>query len=163
VSTPHADAEVADVGPYPARAPAPRPASRTSVAAALRREARLLVRYLTAGLASFGVDVAVFAALVAGTGMDPLVAHLLSRPLGGLTCFFLHRTWTFASTGPVAGPFARFVGVFGASFLLTAALLALFHRGFGMPAVPGKVLAEAIAVLFNFLALRHFTFRPSEP
>lgn len=129
----------------------------------LRVEARLFARYLAVGLASFGVDVSAFAALVSGAGMDPLVAHLVSRPLGGLTCFVLHRAFTFGATGPVARQLTRFACVFGASLALTEGLLALFTRGIGMPAVAGKVLAEGIAVLFNFLALRHFTFRSREP
>lgn len=143
-------------GREPLRAPV------MSVRSTLRLEAPRFARYLAVGLVSFGVDVSVFASLVSGTGMDPLLAHLVSRPLGGLACFFLHRAWTFAATGPVAGQLARFACVFGASLALTEGLLALAVRGLGMPAVGGKVLAEGTAVLFNFLALRFFTFRPSE-
>ena len=119
-------------------------------------------RYLIAGLGAFSVDFSVFAALTGGAGVDPLIAHLVSRPLGGIACFVLNRWWTFASTasgGRVASDFGRFVCVFGASLALTEGLLALFIEAIGLPALVGKALAEGLVVGFNFLALRHFAFR----
>jgi putative flippase GtrA len=118
----------------------------------------LFGRYLVAGLGSFAADFSVFTLLTHGASLDPLISHLLSRPLGGLTCFYLNRTWTFRSSGPIAAQLVRFWAVFGASLALTEGLLALFCKGIGIPAVAAKALAEAIAVAFNFLALWHWTF-----
>ena len=117
------------------------------------------VRYLVAGLGSFVTDFSVFTLLAVPAGVDPLIAHLVSRPLGGLTCFYLNRTWTFRSSGPVPIQMARFWCVFGVSLALTEGLLALFCKGIGLPPVPGKALAEGIALTLNFLALKHWTFR----
>ncbi len=116
-------------------------------------------RYLVAGLGAFAVDFSVFAALTGGARIDPLIAHLASRPLGGIACLVLNRWWTFGSTGRVASDFARFACVFGASLALTEGLLALFLAAVGLPALVGKALAEGLVVGFNFLALRHFAFR----
>jgi putative flippase GtrA len=120
----------------------------------------LLARYLAAGVGSFVTDFSVFAALTARAGLTPLAAHGVSRPLGGVACFLLNRRFTFRSKGAIAGEFARFACVFGASLALTAGLLALFCGPFGLPPLAGKGLAETLAVAFNFLALRHWTFRP---
>ena len=117
-------------------------------------------RYGLAGLGSLAVDFLVFVLLTGVAGTNPLVAHLVSRPLGGLTCFHLNRRWTFASSGPFLGDLGRFACVFGASLGLTEALLALFWAGVGLPAVVAKGLAEGIAVVFNFLALSRWAFRP---
>ncbi len=116
------------------------------------------LRYLMVGVASFATDFSVYGALTGAARVDPLIAHLVSRPLGALTCFFLNRAWTFRAAGRVVPQLAKFWVVFGASLALTEGLLALFHRGAGLPPIPAKGLAEGIAVVFNFLALKHFAF-----
>jgi len=118
------------------------------------------LRYLVVGAASAAVDFSVFK-LLDWLRVDPLLANPVSRPLGGLTCFLLNRSFTFRAAGrsPAAIQFTRFWCVFGASFLLTEGLLALLCKVLGMPGFPAKMLAEAIALLFNFLALKHWTFR----
>lgn len=122
----------------------------------------VFARYLLAGVGSFVADFAAFLALTAGAHVDPLLAHLVSRPLGGVTSYCLNRRWTFGSTRRVAPEFARFACVFGASLALTEALLALFCRGLGLRPGLGKVLAELTALSVNFLALRHWAFRAAE-
>jgi putative flippase GtrA len=123
-------------------------------------------RYLLASLASVGVDFSIFSLLTAGYlsgghGLDPLVAHAISRPLGGLTCFYVNRSWTFRARGrrPMPVQLARFWCVFGVSLVLTGGLIEVFCKGLGLPPVPGKALAEAMVWVFNFLALKHWTFR----
>ena len=123
------------------------------------RDAGAFLRYGAAGIGSFVVDLAVFVALVEGGGTDPLWAHAVSRPLGGVACWWLNRRFTFRSTGRVPGELLRFAVVFGVSFALTEGLLALFCRGLALAPLVGKLLAEGIAFLFNFFALRRFTYR----
>jgi putative flippase GtrA len=118
-----------------------------------------LGRYLISGVCSAGVDFLLFSVLVVWR-IDPLIAHLVSRPTGGVTCFFLNRYWTFrAREGAFSGQFVRFWCVFAMSLLLTEGLLALFLRGLGLPPLAGKALAEAIAIGFNFTTLKLWTFR----
>ena len=120
------------------------------------------VRYLVAGLGSFAVDFSAFAGLTGVAGVDPLVAHLVSRPLGGIACYALNRRWTFASTAAVAPEFTRFAMVFFASLAITEGLLALFLTVIGLPPLVGKALAEGTVVTFNFFALRHFAYRTAK-
>ena len=119
-------------------------------------------RYLASGVGAFVVDFSVFAALTHGAGVAPLAAHVVSRPVGGLACWALNRRFTFGSTAPVAPELARFVVVFLASLALTAGLLTLAVDGVGLPALVGKALAEGLAVVFNFVALRRFAYRVPE-
>lgn len=137
----------------------PMPVARTRELPRFLEAIPAFPRYLLVGLASFATDFSIYASLTGAFGVDPLIAHLVSRPLGGLTCFFLNRAWTFRAGGYVVPQLARFWVVFGASLLLTEGLLALFYRGVGLPAIPAKALAEGIAVVFNFLALKHWTFQ----
>ena len=138
--------------------PTPNPAFPAQAPDA-RRGLPLLARYLVAGIGSFVTDFSVFAFLTGRFGMEPLGAHAVSRPLGGLTCFLLNRRFTFRSTGSLPGEFARFWCVFGVSLALTSGLIALLCGPVGLAALPGKALAESIAVAFNFLALSQWTFR----
>ncbi len=121
----------------------------------------LLAAYLFAGLGSVATDFSVFTLLTGTAGLGPVGAHVVSRPLGGVTCFLLNRRFTFRSAGPLAPEFVRFWCVFGVSLTLTSGLIALFCGPFDLAPLPGKALAEAIAVVFNFLALKHWTFRRS--
>lgn len=138
--------------------PAPNPAFPAHAPDA-RRGLPLLLCYLVAGIGSFVTDFSVFALLTDRFGMEPLGAHAISRPLGGLACFFLNRRFTFRSTGPLPREFARFWCVFGGSLALTSSLIALLCGPVRLAALPGKALAESIAVAFNFLALSRWTFR----
>ena len=121
----------------------------------------LLAVYLLAGLGSLVTDFSVFTLLTETTDMSPVGAHVISRPLGAVTCFLLNRRFTFRSAGPLAPEFVRFWCVFGVSLALTSGLIALLCGPFDLEPVPGKALAEAIVVVFNFLALKHWTFRRS--
>ncbi len=118
-------------------------------------------RYVLVGLGSLATDLSLFALLTHGAELDPLVANLISRPMGGLVCYLLNRRFTFRSTGAVPGELARFTAVFLVSLGLTEALLALFCHVLTFGPVVGKDLAEACAFFFNFFALKHFTFRRS--
>ena len=124
---------------------------------------RLFARYLLAGVGSFLADFAVFTLLTSGlTGtarFDAVQAHLVSRPIGGVACFLLNRRFTFRSDGAAAEEFVRFAAVFFASYLVTLGLIALFCDLLGWTARPGKLLAETLVLLFNFVALKRFTFR----
>jgi len=119
--------------------------------------------YLAAGLVSFVTDFSVYTALTYLLGLDPLVAHPISRPLGGITCFLMNKYWTFRAGGSAAFQFLRFWCVFGVSLFLTEGLIALFCKVLDLPPWLGKLLAEGIAIVFNYLALKHWTFRIRRP
>jgi putative flippase GtrA len=117
------------------------------------------VRYSAVGLGSLATDLTAFAVLVHAFGAGPLVAHSISRPLGGFACWWLNRRFTFGSRAAVPGELLRFALVFAVSFALSAGLLALFCQQLAFAPLLGKTLAEGLAFLFNFFALRHFTYR----
>ncbi len=119
------------------------------------------LRYLLVGLASFAADYSVFLLLLDVFRLDEIPSHWISRPIGGVVCFLTNRRWTFhaGDRGSVRAQFVRFWCVWGMSFALTTGLLALFSKVVGLPPEAAKLLAEGLAIIFNFLCLRFWTFR----
>jgi putative flippase GtrA len=119
------------------------------------------VRYLLAGLATLGADLAVYRLLIDGLAFAPLAANGVSRPVGGVVCFFLNKHWTFENRGrgSSVGQFVRFWCVFAMSFLLSEALLWGFYDLLHLESTLAKLAAEAIVVVFNYVCLRLWTFR----
>ncbi len=119
------------------------------------------LRYLLAGLASFATDYSVFLVLIDILRLDEIPSHWISRPIGGVVCFLINRRWTFHAIdrGLLRVQIARFWLVWGMSYALTTGLLALFSKVVGLPAEAAKPLAEGLAVIFNFLCLKFWTFR----
>jgi putative flippase GtrA len=132
------------------RAPAPRRALPVE-----------LVSYGAAGVVAALVDLSVFSGLTVTRVLDPLVANLISRTLGGCTCFFLNKVITFRQglRHRLAAQMTRFWGVFGLSLALSELLLAFLIRGAGLPDVPAKLLTEACLFFLNFALLRSWAFR----
>jgi putative flippase GtrA len=132
---------------------------------------RSILYYLAAGLISLLVDLAVFKLLVSDAelldrtltlpGLHPLAANAVSRPIGGLVCFFLNKHWTFKSRGRKASgmQFLSFWAVWAVSWTLSEILIWLFHEILHWSGFSSKLLAECIVVAFNYLCLRFWTFR----
>jgi len=118
---------------------------------------RSLTMYLLVGLMSFVTDFGIYYLLIRGCKLDPLIANSISRPAGALVCFFVNKYWTFENRGQksTSTQFIRFWCVFGISLCLSQGLIWLFHD---IP-IHAKFFAEAIIVLFNYLCLKHWTFK----
>ena len=133
------------------------------IPAHIQRSVRILSdfrRYVIVGIGAVLTDFTVFILLTHGGMLHPLMANAVSRPLGGLVSFTANRHWTFRGRGKAAlhVQFVRFWIVWGLSFMLTEALIWLFHDGLHWPAVISKLGAEGMAGLFNFLMQRYWTF-----
>ncbi len=123
---------------------------------------RSVALYLLVGVLSFATDFTVYSLLVGyGGGIHPLVANCISRPLGGLVCFYANKYWTFENRGRhrASTQFVRFWCVFLMSLGLSEALIWLTHDVLEAGARASKLIAESICVVFNYLCLRLWTFR----
>lgn len=119
------------------------------------------LRYAIVGLGAALTDYTVYALLHYVALLHPVLANGISRPLGGVFGFAGNRRWTFRGRGRAALPvqFVRFWVVWGLSFTLTEALIWIFHDALHQEAVLSKLGAEGVAVVFNFLMQKHWTFR----
>lgn len=125
---------------------------------------RSVTLYLLVGLLSFATDFSIYALLIdprVGVSLHPLVANCISRPLGGLVCFYANKYWTFGNRGekPTSTQFVRFWCVFFMSLGLSEGVIWLLHDVLGAEGRVAKLCAEGICVTFNYLCLRLWTFR----
>ena len=127
------------------------------------------LRYCTLGLLPPAVDFSIYFGLygwLLASGMGDtkagLIAHsMVSRPIGGLVCFFVHRRYTFRVQGKedFSAHVVRFWVLFAMSWALTTLLIFLFGRVLNLSAGIGKVLAETLAFLFNFCVFKLWVLR----
>jgi len=120
-----------------------------------------LASYGASGVVAAVVDISAFTMLTVLGALDPLVANLISRTVGGCTCFFLNKVITFRQglRRRFAAQMTRFWAVFALSLALSELLLALTIRGMGMPDVAAKLSTEACLFFMNFALLRSWAFR----
>lgn len=137
--------------------------SRSRVGHGLRRPANWLqlVRFGLVGLSGYVVNLAVFAALVHGAGIDYRIAATVAFLVAVANNFLWNRTWTFRARAGHAGfQAARFLIVSVAAFGLNLAVLHLLVESAGLAEVPAQALAIAAATPLNFLGNKLWSFRP---
>ena len=136
---------------------------RARVGHGLRRPANWLqlVRFGLVGLSGYVVNLAVFAALVHGPGIDYRIAATAAFLVAVANNFLWNRTWTFRARAGHAGfQAARFLLVSVAAFGLNLAVLHLLVESGGLAEVPAQALAIAAATPLNFLGNKLWSFRP---
>ncbi|HEV2973816.1 MAG TPA: GtrA family protein [Solirubrobacteraceae bacterium] len=119
-----------------------------------------LVRFGLVGGAGFVVNVAVYALLVHGAGVEYRVASVAAWLVAVLNNFVLNRHWTFdAREGRAHHQAARFLIVSLAAEIVSLLLLTLFVESAHLAKVPAQALAVAASMPFNFLGNKLWTFR----
>ena len=138
-------------------------------AIALRRRVRLglrkpaawlqLVRFALVGASGYVVNLAVFAALVQGGGVDYRLGATGAFLVAVANNFVWNRRWTFdARAGHRGGQATRFLAVSVVAFLAGLALLETFVAGAGLPEVPAQALAIVLATPLSFLGNKLWSF-----
>ena len=137
------------------------PQLRTRVGAGIRRPAAWLelVRFALVGASGYVVNLAVFAALVHGAGVDYRLAATAAFLVAVANNFGWNRGWTFHARGGHAGPqAARFLTVSVGAFLVNLAVLELLVAGAGLAEVPAQALAIVAATPLSFLGNKLWSF-----
>jgi dolichol-phosphate mannosyltransferase len=138
------------------------PRTRTRVRAGLRKPANWfeLVRFATVGASGYVVNLAVFAALVHGAGVDYRVAATGAFLVALTNNFAWNRIWTFRARDGHAGfQAARFFVVSAAAFAFNLVVLYALVEGLSAPEVPAQAVAIAAATPLNFLGNKLWSFR----
>jgi putative flippase GtrA len=117
-------------------------------------------RYCLSGAGAALVDFCAYALLVGAASFSGPSANLVSRPVGGAASFLLHKYCTFENRGSchVAVQFARFLCVWGGTFLISQFGVWLFVGPLRLPPLPAKILAEILAGTAGFLSMRFWIF-----
>jgi putative flippase GtrA len=119
---------------------------------------RQLGRFAVVGASGYVVNLAVFWLAVNGLALDHRVAATLAFLVAVTNNFLWNRTWTFRiGHGRMHAQALRFLTVSVGGFLINLAVLELLITA-GLPALPAQAIAVAVAMPFNFVANRLWTF-----
>jgi putative flippase GtrA len=129
--------------------------------AAARRPASWwqLLKFGIVGGSGYLVNLAVFALLADNLGVHHLVAAVGAFCVAIANNFFWNRHWTFARGDGHAGfQAARFFAVSVAALLINLAVLEALVGGTSLGDLTAQAIAVALAMPFNFLGNKLWTF-----
>jgi putative flippase GtrA len=120
-----------------------------------------LVRFAVVGGAGFVINVAVYALLVHGIGVQYLAANVLAWLVAVTNNFVLNRHWTFDARhhGRAHKQAMRFLTVSLVAEAFSLLMLTLFVEGAGLEKVLAQALAVGCATPLNFLGNKLWSFR----
>lgn len=118
-----------------------------------------LLKFGLVGGSGYLVNLAVFAGLSAGLGLHYAIAAIAAFCVAVTNNFVWNRHWTFGAGDRPAGFQApRFLAVSVAALAVNLAVLETLIVAAGMGELPAQAIAVAIAMPFNFLGNRLWTF-----
>ncbi len=129
--------------------------------AAARRPASWwqLIKFGLVGVSGYLINLGVFALLSGNFGVHHILAAVGAFAVAVSSNFFWNRHWTFAAGHGHAGfQAARFFAVSVAALLVNLIVLELLVEGAAMGDLPAQAIAVAIAMPFNFLGNKLWTF-----
>jgi putative flippase GtrA len=131
------------------------------IGAAARRPASWLqlVKFGLVGGSGYLINLGVFAVLSEDLGVHHLVAAVGAFGVAVTNNFLLNRSWTFGAGDGHAGFQAmRFFAVSIAALLINLVALEALVSGTSLGNLPAQAIAVAIAMPFNFLGNKLWTF-----
>jgi putative flippase GtrA len=131
------------------------------VRAAVRRRSNWtqLGRFALVGASGYVVNLAVFAALVHGVGIDYRLAAVAAFVTAVTNNYVWNRMWTFDSRySSLAFQAPRFLAVSVAAFFVSLGLLEGGVGVLGLPKIAAQAVAIVIATPINFIGNKVWTF-----
>jgi dolichol-phosphate mannosyltransferase len=131
------------------------------IGAAARRPASWLqlVKFGLVGGSGYLINLAVFAVLTGNFGVHHTIAAIGAFGVAVTNNFLLNRYWTFAAGDGHAGFQAmRFFAISLASLAINLMALEALVSGAGLGALSAQAIAVAVAMPFNFLGNKLWTF-----
>lgn len=118
-----------------------------------------LIKFGLVGASGYLINLAVFAVLAGSLGVHHLIAAVLAFCVAVSNNFLWNRYWTFGpGEGPAHFQAARFFAVSLASLAINLIVLELLISGHVVGELPAQAIAVAIAMPFNFLGNKLWTF-----
>jgi putative flippase GtrA len=117
-----------------------------------------LMQFGLVGVSGYVVNLAVFAVLVGPLNIHHIGAAVLAFAVAVSNNFWWNRHWTFdAKHGHAGFQAARFFTVSVLALGINLVVLELLVRG-GMADIPSQAIAVAVAMPFNFVGNKLWTF-----
>jgi putative flippase GtrA len=134
-------------------------AARLGVAARHPANWVQLVKFGVVGGSGYLINLAVFAALTGSFGVHHSIAAVGSFCVAVASNFFWNRHWTFrAGDGHAGFQAARFFAVSIGALLVNLVVLEALVSGAGLGDLSAQAIAVAVAMPFNFLGNKLWTF-----
>jgi putative flippase GtrA len=131
------------------------------IGAAARRPASWmqLLKFGLVGCSGYLVNLAVFALLARGLGLHYSAAAVAAFGVAVTNNFLWNRYWTFdARHGHPGFQAARFFTVSFAALMINLAALEALISGASLPDLTAQAIAVAVAMPFNFIGNKLWTF-----
>lgn len=118
-----------------------------------------LIRFAVVGMTTTAMDVALFAGLTIGAGLNPVAANIVSYTTAFVVSFILNRAWTFGlnSNSAVERHAVRFAVTNIGALVISTVLVALL--AFAVPKVAAKALSLPPVFVWTYLLSRRWVFR----
>jgi dolichol-phosphate mannosyltransferase len=129
--------------------------------AAARRPASWweLIKFGMVGGSGYLINLGVFAFLSGNLGVHHIIAAIGAFCVAFASNFFWNRHWTFGAADGHAGfQAARFFAVSVAALLINLAVLEALVGGTSLGDLAAQAIAVAVAMPFNFLGNKFWTF-----
>ena len=106
---------------------------------------------------AYAIDFGSFVLIATALGTAPVVANIISKILAGTFAFFLHRVFTFRSTGNVRGEVIRYFVLLGANIPTSTGLFLV--SSWCLPPVAAKIAADVAGISLTFWLAQKLVFR----
>jgi len=117
-----------------------------------------LLQFGLVGASGYFVNLAVFALMVGPFGLHHIAAAVVAFGVAVMNNFWWNRHWTFdAKQGHAGFQAARFFTVSVLALVVNLIALEVLVRG-GMQDIPAQAISIAIAMPFNFIGNKLWTF-----
>jgi dolichol-phosphate mannosyltransferase len=118
-----------------------------------------LVKFGLVGASGYLINLVVFAVLASSLGVHHVIAAIGAFCVAITNNFLWNRYWTFGpGEGPAHFQAARFFAVSLASLGINLVVLELLISGHVVGEIPAQAIAVAVAMPFNFLGNKLWTF-----
>jgi dolichol-phosphate mannosyltransferase len=118
-----------------------------------------LLKFGVVGGSGYVINLAVFVVLSADLGLHHMAAAVGAFCVAVTSNFLWNRYWTFgAGDGPAGFQAVRFFAVSVAALLLNLVVLETLVSGASLGGLASQAIAVAVAMPFNFLGNRLWTF-----
>lgn len=115
-------------------------------------------RYLVVGLANTGIGYGVIFGCMYIFGLSPEISNAIGYAVGLVASYFLHRHFTFRSSGRRQAEFVRFIVAFVIAYLMNLAALIIMVRIISMNAGFSQILSGAVYVGCAYILNKYYVF-----
>jgi putative flippase GtrA len=122
-----------------------------------------LIRYVAVGGTSALTEILIFHLLSAVFACPLMLSNVAAVATVTALGFFGQKRFTFRNDGPIPLQARLYALQLGGNFLLNNALVFLFSRAMGMPALQAKIVQLGFCLIFNFSFSKYVVFRARSP